>query len=75
MDDHQTANAEALTDVDAADIVLESNLFPNLIGALIAARLSDEAELKQRAASAKAAGKVRAAQDLADMAERVAELE
>ena len=75
MDDHQTANAEALTDVDAADIVLESNLFPNLIGALIAARLSDEAELKERAASAKAAGKVRAAQDLADMAERVAELE
>lgn len=74
MDDHQAANAEALTDVGAADVILEGNLYPQLLGALIAARLDDGGEMRQRAAAAKAAGKVNAAQELADIAERVAEL-
>jgi UDP-N-acetylglucosamine--N-acetylmuramyl-(pentapeptide) pyrophosphoryl-undecaprenol N-acetylglucosamine transferase len=74
MDDHQAANAEALTDVGAADIILESNLYPNLLGELIALRLSDGAALKSRADAAKAAGTVTAASDLADLAVRVAEL-
>ncbi len=74
MDDHQAANAEALTEVGAADMVLEANLFPKLLGALITARLEDESDLRARAAAAWDAGKVSAAQDLADMAERVAEL-
>lgn len=74
MDDHQAANAEALTDVDAADMVLEGNLYPKLLGSLIAVRLEHGDDLRQRAAAAKSAGKMNAASDLADMAERVAEL-
>ncbi len=72
MDDHQAANAEALTDVGAADMILEANLYPALLGELIAARLGDADELKQRAEAAKNSAKVTAAGDLADLAEAVA---
>ena len=72
MDDHQTANAGALVDVGAADLIAEENLYPNLIGQLIEARLSDGKELRERAAAAKAAGTISAASDLADLAEKVA---
>ena len=68
MDDHQAANAEALVDVDAADVVLEDNLYPNLLGELIKVRLENGEELKARAMRAKEAGTVTAAQDLADLA-------
>jgi UDP-N-acetylglucosamine--N-acetylmuramyl-(pentapeptide) pyrophosphoryl-undecaprenol N-acetylglucosamine transferase len=74
MDDHQAANAEALTAAGAADMVLEANLTPQLLGQLIAARLSDPDELKTRAAAAKSAARPDAAKVLADMAERIAEL-
>lgn len=72
MDDHQSANAAALTDIGAADLVLEDNLYPNLVGELIAARLGDAKDLRARAEAAKAAGNSSAASDLADLAERVA---
>ena len=72
MDDHQTANAEALVEAGAADVVLEDNLYPNLLGELIKVRLEDEAGLKERAERAKAAGTVTAARDLADLAEKAA---
>lgn len=68
MDDHQAANAEALVDVDAADVVLEDNLYPNLLGELIKVRLENGEELQARAMRAKDAGTVTAAQDLADLA-------
>ena len=74
MDDHQAANAEALMDAGAADMLLEANATPKLLGALIAARLSDPVDLKARAAAAKSAAKPDAARDLADLAERIAEL-
>ena len=74
MDDHQTANAAALVDVGAADLIAEDNLYPNLIGQLIEARLSDGDDLRTRAAAAKAAGTINAASDLADVAEEVAGL-
>ncbi|KCZ92755.1 undecaprenyldiphospho-muramoylpentapeptide beta-N- acetylglucosaminyltransferase [Hyphomonas johnsonii MHS-2] len=74
MDDHQAANAEALVDAEAADMILESNLYPKLLGALIAVRMEHGDDLRIRAARAKAVGTVTAARDLADMAERVAEL-
>ncbi len=73
-DNHQAANAEALVDAGAADMILEANLSPKLLGELIAARLSDPAELAARAAAARSAARPRAADDLADMAERIAEL-
>ena len=72
MDDHQTANAGELVDVGAADIVDEDNLYPDLIGELLEARLGDGAGLQERAAAAKAAGKVEAARHLADLAEEAA---
>ena len=74
MDDHQTANADMLVEAGAADLVMEDNLFPNLIGQLIEARLGDGDELRARAAAAKAAGTISAASDLADLAEKVAGL-
>lgn len=72
MDDHQTANADMLVAAGAADLIMEDNLYPNLIGQLLEARLSDGADLRARAAAAKAAGTISAASDLADLAERVA---
>jgi len=73
-DDHQAANAEALTEVGAADMVLEANVNPKLLGALIAARLSDPEDLRARAAAARSVARPDAAKELADMAERIAEL-
>jgi len=72
MDDHQTANAEGLADAGAADVMLEDNLFPNLLGELLSVRLGDGDDLRTRAAAAKACGTVSAASDLADLAEQVA---
>lgn len=72
MDDHQSANAEALVAAGAADMVLEENMFPNLLGELIRVRLEDGDDLKKRAARAREKGTVTAAGDLADLAEQVA---
>ncbi|WP_084397853.1 UDP-N-acetylglucosamine--N-acetylmuramyl-(pentapeptide) pyrophosphoryl-undecaprenol N-acetylglucosamine transferase [Henriciella aquimarina] len=72
MDNHQEANAEALVEAGAADMIVEDNLYPNLLGELIAARLGDAGELKNRAALARVTGTVTAASDLADLAEQVA---
>ncbi|MEM9225141.1 MAG: UDP-N-acetylglucosamine--N-acetylmuramyl-(pentapeptide) pyrophosphoryl-undecaprenol N-acetylglucosamine transferase [Pseudomonadota bacterium] len=71
MDDHQTANAEGLAEAGAADVVLEDNLYPNLLGELLGVRLGDANDLVTRAASAKALGNVKAASDLADLAEEI----
>ncbi len=73
MDDHQTANAESLTMEGVADMVMEGNLYPKLLGALIDVRLSDADEMRERAETAKALGKPDAAKDLADIAERAAD--
>ncbi|WP_300389897.1 UDP-N-acetylglucosamine--N-acetylmuramyl-(pentapeptide) pyrophosphoryl-undecaprenol N-acetylglucosamine transferase [Henriciella sp.] len=72
MDDHQSANAEALVEAGAADMVVEENLFPNLLGELIKVRMEDGADLKKRADLAKAKGSITAASDLADLAEQAA---
>ena len=72
MDDHQAANAEALVEPGAADMLLEDNLYPNLLGELLKVRLEDPADLEARAARAKAVGTVTAASDLADLAEGAA---
>ena len=60
-----------VVDAGAADMLLEDNLYPNLVGELLAMRLSDANDQAVRAAAAKALGNVRAAQDLADLAEDV----
>ncbi len=73
MDDHQNANAEGLVEAGAADVIVEDNLYPNLLGELIGVRLNDGNELAVRAAAAKAQGNVNAAKDLADLAEGIAD--
>lgn len=74
MDDHQRANALALTGVGAADMVLESDLDPGRLGALVSARLADPADLASRALAARSAARPDAARMLADLAEKIAGL-
>ena len=71
MDDHQYANAEGLFESGAADVLLEDNLFPALLGELLSVRLGDSQALIQRAEAAKSQGTIHAAQDLADLAEQI----
>lgn len=72
-DDHQSANAEAMTQIGAADVIAESALNPEGLTALLAERLGDAHGLSVRAAAARAAGHPGAAGALADLAERVAQ--
>jgi UDP-N-acetylglucosamine--N-acetylmuramyl-(pentapeptide) pyrophosphoryl-undecaprenol N-acetylglucosamine transferase len=71
-DDHQTANAEALTAVGAADVVPEDKAEPDRITAILAERLADPHALEVRAHAARSVSKPNAASALADLAERVA---
>lgn len=71
-DDHQTANAEGLTAVGAADLFREQNFEPDALAACLERRLCDPHGLAVRAAAARAAAKPEAAKTLADLAETVA---
>jgi UDP-N-acetylglucosamine--N-acetylmuramyl-(pentapeptide) pyrophosphoryl-undecaprenol N-acetylglucosamine transferase len=71
-DDHQTANAEGLTAVGAADVFTEAEFEPNALANLLERRLADPHGLAVRAAAARAAAKPEAARTLADLAEKVA---
>jgi UDP-N-acetylglucosamine--N-acetylmuramyl-(pentapeptide) pyrophosphoryl-undecaprenol N-acetylglucosamine transferase len=71
-DDHQTANAESLTSVGAADLFTEATFMPEALAAKLEERLSDTHGLSVRAAAARASGKPEAAKSLADLAEAVA---
>lgn len=71
-DDHQTANAEGLTAVGAADLFTEAEFSPGALAALLERRLADPHGLAVRAAAARAAAKPEAAKTLADLAEQVA---
>lgn len=74
MDDHQRANAAALTSVGAADMLLEAELDAPRLGALLAARLGEPEGLRSRALAARSAARPDAARVLADLAERLAGL-
>ena len=74
MDDHQAANAEALVQAGAADMIREPDASVDRIAALLEKRLGDQADLMARAEAAKAAGTITAAKDLADLAEDLAGL-
>jgi UDP-N-acetylglucosamine--N-acetylmuramyl-(pentapeptide) pyrophosphoryl-undecaprenol N-acetylglucosamine transferase len=71
-DDHQTANAEGLTAVGAADLFTEGEFEPNALANLLERRLADPHGLAVRAAAARAAAKPDAAKSLADLAEAAA---
>lgn len=70
-DDHQTANAEALTSVGAADLFTEDEFEPGALSALLERRLADPHGLAVRAAAARASAKPEAAKSLADLAEQL----
>ncbi len=70
-DDHQTANAEGLTSVGAADLFTEAEFEPNALANLLERRLADPHGLAVRAAAARAAAKPEAAKSLADLAESI----
>lgn len=67
-DDHQTANAEALTHVGAADVIHEEHLTPEMLTPLLERRLSNTHDLTVRAAAARATARIDAADRLADLA-------
>ncbi|MES1200585.1 MAG: undecaprenyldiphospho-muramoylpentapeptide beta-N-acetylglucosaminyltransferase [Pseudomonadota bacterium] len=71
-DDHQTANAEGLTSVGAADLFTESEFTPDALAECLQRRLSDPHGLAVRAAAARAAAKPDAAKRLADLAAQAA---
>jgi UDP-N-acetylglucosamine--N-acetylmuramyl-(pentapeptide) pyrophosphoryl-undecaprenol N-acetylglucosamine transferase len=71
-DDHQTANAEGLTSVGAADVFTEAEFEPGALAALLERRLADPHGLAVRAAAARASAKPEAAKTLADLAESIA---
>ena len=69
-DDHQTANAEALADAGAADVVQEADLTPPVLTALLVERLSTVDALSKRAAAAAALGRPDAAERLIRLVEQ-----
>jgi len=71
-DDHQTANAEGLTSVGAADLFTEQEFEPAVLAALLERRFADRHGLAVRAAAARASARPEAAKTLADLAESVA---
>ena len=71
-DDHQTANAEGLSSVGAADVFTEQEFEPAALAALLERRLADPHGLAVRAAAARSAANPEAAKTLADLAEGVA---
>ncbi len=71
-DDHQSANAEGLTSVGAADLISEATFDPATLADLLRRRLSDTHGLGVRAAAARASAKPEAAKALADLAEAAA---
>lgn len=67
MDDHQTANALALKNLGAADILPESEFTPEIVKSTLEARLNDTVWLETAAAAARTAARPAAAEDLAKL--------
>ena len=72
-DDHQTANAKAVADAGAAWLVPENDFSAADLAARLAALLADPAPLGAMAGAAHASGKPDAAENLADLVQRLAE--
>lgn len=69
-DDHQTANAEALSGIGAADVIAEFDFHPPQLADLLGKRLANPHDLAVRAAAARASAKVEATKALAELAEQ-----
>jgi UDP-N-acetylglucosamine--N-acetylmuramyl-(pentapeptide) pyrophosphoryl-undecaprenol N-acetylglucosamine transferase len=75
MDDHQRHNAKLLVDAGAAEVIPEAEFTPDRLSAVLSALLADPAGLARRAAAARAVAKPDAAAKLADVVERVAQVQ
>jgi len=73
MDDHQTANARALGEAGAAEVIAERAFATEALSETLAARLADPERLTAMAAAARERGRPRAAADLADLVETLAQ--
>lgn len=71
-DDHQTHNADFLKSVGAAEVIAEDDLTVEALLETLQRLLSDPIDLARRAAAARSVARPDAAQDLADLVERVA---
>lgn len=71
-DDHQTANAEGLAQVGAADVIAEVNFNADVLAKVLEQRLSNPHQLAVRGAAARASGRTDAAERLAELAIKTA---
>ena len=69
LDQDQAANAKALNDSGAAQVVMQDNFTPDFLAAALRDALADPGKLAARAQAAKAAGVTDAAERLADLVE------
>jgi UDP-N-acetylglucosamine--N-acetylmuramyl-(pentapeptide) pyrophosphoryl-undecaprenol N-acetylglucosamine transferase len=72
MDDHQTANAQALAHAGGAEVIAQDKFTPERVAMAFNDLLADPAQLADMAAHARSVGRPLAAQALADLVERVA---
>ena len=70
-DDHQTANAREISDAGGARTIIEEQFTPPVLARQIAAMAEDPQALVNAAARALSVGRPHAAEDLADLVERV----
>jgi UDP-N-acetylglucosamine--N-acetylmuramyl-(pentapeptide) pyrophosphoryl-undecaprenol N-acetylglucosamine transferase len=73
-DDHQRLNARLLTDVHAADMILEDDLTVDAMTTAVTGILSDPTRLSSMSAAARSVAIPDAAQKLADLTEETASL-
>ncbi|WP_298158349.1 undecaprenyldiphospho-muramoylpentapeptide beta-N-acetylglucosaminyltransferase [Brevundimonas sp.] len=71
-DDHQRLNAKLLTDVSAAEVILEDDVTVDAMAAAVAGVLADPARLTAMSAAARSVAIPDAARRLADLAEATA---
>lgn len=71
-DDHQRHNAEALANADAARLLPQTELAPERLVVELASLLSTRARLEQMGAAARKFAHPRAAEEIADLAARIA---
>lgn len=74
LDQDQAANAKALGDIGAADVVIQSDFTPERVAALLSLRLAEPEKLTSAADAAKSAGIPDAGERLAALVARVAGL-
>ncbi|MFP3945119.1 MAG: undecaprenyldiphospho-muramoylpentapeptide beta-N-acetylglucosaminyltransferase [Alphaproteobacteria bacterium] len=73
MDDHQTANAEALTKAGGGWLMQQGDLSADHLAARLTELMNDPARLAQAAGAALTAGRPDATAELADLVDRLAE--